>query len=51
LAVDASVFHIGDTVLPGLWQQFEVPDDALSHALNVMSNGISPRVMLVALVE
>jgi hypothetical protein len=47
----ASVFVVGDTLLPNQWQLVALPNDSLTHIVHLTSQGDSaPTVLVVALV-
>jgi hypothetical protein len=49
--VAASVFTLGDTILPSQWYCYVVPDDTLTHTLWLMSvRGSFVQVTVIALV-
>jgi hypothetical protein len=49
--VAASVFTLGDTILPSQWYLYVIPDDTLAHTLQLMSvRGSYVQVTVIALV-
>jgi hypothetical protein len=49
--VPASTFQLGVTILPGAWYTVAIPDDTMVHSIHLMSQAVSPMVMLEAMVE
>jgi hypothetical protein len=49
--VPAATFQLGATILPGAWYTVAIPEDTMVHTVHLMSNAVSPVVILVAMVE
>jgi hypothetical protein len=49
--VPAATFQLGATILPGAWYTCAIPDDTMAHSVHLMSQAVSPVVMLEAMVE
>jgi hypothetical protein len=49
--VPASAFVLGGVVQPGVWHLFAIPDDSLSHELQLVSTVSNALILLTALTE